>query len=106
MILIQMRGLGLSIQRRLSACWQSQFSRVPQMAVANYGEIDGRITIWYHRMANLMVYLLKVSNSRRVDRHLRYPGNPVVHPLPGKAAASRQPPQSRPEAANTSCAAV
>ena len=28
----------------------------------------------YHCMANLMVYLLKVSNSRRVDRHLRYPG--------------------------------
>jgi hypothetical protein len=26
-------------------------------------------------MANLTVYLLKVSNSRRVYRHLRYPGN-------------------------------
>ena len=28
----------------------------------------------YHCMANLTVYLLKVSDSRRVDRHLRYPG--------------------------------
>jgi len=28
----------------------------------------------YHCMANLTVYLLKVSNSRRVDRHLRYRG--------------------------------
>jgi len=26
-------------------------------------------------MANVTVYMLKVSNSRRVDRHLRYPGN-------------------------------
>jgi hypothetical protein len=26
-------------------------------------------------MANLTVYLLKVSNLRRSDRHLRYPGN-------------------------------
>jgi len=36
--------------------------------------IDGRIAISYHCMANLTVYLLNVSNSRRVDRHLRYPG--------------------------------
>jgi hypothetical protein len=52
----------------------TQFSKVPQIAVANSGETDGRIAIWYHRMANLTVYLLKVSNSRRVDRHLRYSG--------------------------------
>jgi len=54
----------------------SQFSRValPQMTVANSSEIDGRITILYHCMATLTVYLLKVANLRTVDRHLRYPG--------------------------------
>jgi len=45
------------------------------MTVANSCEADGRIAIWYRCMANLTVYLLKVSNSRRVDRHVRYPGN-------------------------------
>jgi len=53
----------------------SQFSRVPHMAVANDCEIDGRNTTLHHCMANLTVYLLKVSDPRRVDRHLRYPGN-------------------------------
>jgi len=28
----------------------------------------------YNCMANLTVYLLNISNLRRVDRHLRYPG--------------------------------
>ena len=42
--------------------------------VANSREIDGHIAILYRCVANLTVYLLKVSNSRRVDRHLRYPG--------------------------------
>ena len=44
------------------------------MAAANSWEIDGRITILYHCMANLTVYLLKVSNSRHVDRRARYAG--------------------------------
>jgi hypothetical protein len=34
------------------------------MAVANSREIDGRIAVLYHCMANLTVYLLKVANLR------------------------------------------
>ena len=44
------------------------------MAVANSWEIDGRNVILYRCMGNLTVYLLKVLNLRRVDRHFRYPG--------------------------------
>jgi hypothetical protein len=53
----------------------SNFSRVPQMAVADSREIDSRIAILYHCMANLTFYLLESSDSKSVDRHLRYPGN-------------------------------
>ena len=42
-------------------------------------KLDGRIAILYRCMANLTVYLLKVSNSRRIDRHLRYPGKLRSH---------------------------
>jgi len=40
-----------------------QFSRVPQLAVANSSEEDGRIAMWYHCLANLTVHLLKVSDA-------------------------------------------
>jgi len=47
---------------KLSPCRRtSQFSRVPQMAVATSREVDGRVAILCRCMANLTVYLLKVA---------------------------------------------
>jgi len=50
--------------------------------------------MWFHFMVNLTVYVFKVSNSRRVDRHLSYPGKLRSHwatefpgQSPNKAAA-------------------
>ena len=61
--------------RIVSVRWvPSQFSMLPQMAVANSCVIDGRTTIFSHCMANLTVYLLESANLRSADRHLRYPG--------------------------------
>jgi len=45
------------------------------MGVANSGVTDGRIAILSDCVANLTVYLLESSDSRCVDRHLRYPEN-------------------------------
>ena len=51
----------------------SQLSRVPEMAVAHSWVTDGRIATLYFCVANLTVYLLESSDSKSVDRHLRYP---------------------------------